>query len=142
MPETIYALVRDGRWSDVAARANCRFGTSVTGEQIEKTALTNGMASLWACSTWSEGTWFMWIKNRLSEITPFPARCATSPEIHFGCELNVGFTQIEETPLMIARLRNESVNETSQLARTKLKPGNPQFVAPVNRVANLVAPEK
>jgi predicted ATP-dependent serine protease len=60
--------------------------------------------------------------------------------IRFTCEMNVFFTQIPETDVMVARLRQGSELIRQMIARSKLTKHQSQYVSAIDRVANRVAP--
>lgn len=141
MEATIPTLLNAKDWSAVADRINRRFETDVSYSFVRdsiKKAWPNAKDA-WA-DFWSDGTWLCWFKSRIVERFSLPASGSIN-EIRFTCELNVGFTQIEETEVMRQILRNEKPNSVPNEARSKLNPSNPCFVKPVNRLAALVAPE-
>lgn len=127
---TIDLLVTQKRWLDLAAMLNDRFGTNVSHEKLE-TIVDGKIPPKW----WGDGVWMIWLKNRLSEVTQFPAKPDANQEIRFTCEMNVGFTQIEETPEMLCRLRNEKVNSDANESRSRVNKSLAEFIEPVNRVA-------
>lgn len=135
MMPTIENLVSADRWSDVADIVNRRFETSIKASQLAKVAEENKASK--KLPGWPDSTWFIWFKNRLQEISTLPTSGMPYREVRLCCELNVGFTQIEETQAMKARLPEGKARE-AQEARTKLTRDCADFVRPIDRVAERV----
>ena len=130
MHKSLGQLFKEKDWDQLVARCNSSFGTSATAQQLQDKADRKMMVL-----GWSDSSWLCWLKSRLLEIGPLPAKPDTSPDIHFSCELHVGFTQIEETEEMLCRLRNERCNYEYSEPRTKLTKDNPIFAEPVDITA-------
>ncbi len=87
---------------------------------------------------WSDGTWAMWIKERIRDLGGF--RC-DGEELadHVVGVFHMGFVGVIETPEHLARLRNEHLLARARVARSKLGATHMK-IAPINRVAARVAP--
>ena len=127
---TIDCLVTEKRWPELSSVVNSYFGTNVSHAKLEE-IVDGKVPPKW----WSNGVWFIWLKNRLSECSQFPSKPDANREIRFTCELNVGFTQIEETPVMRCRLRNEKVSDITNESRSRVNKDLSEFIEPINRVA-------
>lgn len=89
---------------------------------------------------WSDSTWFMFLKNRIDELSRYPATPNTSGKCvksETTAVMHVFFLYLEETPAMIQRLKNESKSK-SVVARSKLTKHTAEFVEPVDSMATKV----
>lgn len=122
--------------ADLAAHAQSRFGIVFTDSRAEEVFKKSAKAGDWS---WSHGTWDMWLKNRIAESPGWGNAIGMKyADCRITCELHMGFTQIEETPLMLARLKNERPKlRADDPTRSRLRDYLAQ-IRPVDRVASRV----
>lgn len=96
----------DGDYKWVAGFLAGRFGVTVSASQIERwwKSRPGGNPRL-RCWDWSDGTFAMWLKNRLSDSNLLPVADVNPFNGSLPVELHVGFLSLEETAEMLARLR-------------------------------------
>lgn len=118
----------------VAGYVHARFGVLVPASRI---------GEWWAAAMlkfhgrlgifgWSDGTFAMWLKNRLSDAGLLPGSGVAKP-IWLGVELHVGFLSVEETPEQLAILRRGETIQTGSPSSPGIKRRG--TIGPIDRVA-------
>lgn len=129
---TIGQALKDGNWEQVQLKINKRFECNLPLSEVEKVFRREMKDDLG--QGWSEGTWFMWIKNRMS----FNYGQNQSDEISKYNPLHFFFITIPEDVKMLGRLKDDSWTVTDTTARSRIGTTNSK-VQPINRVAMLVS---
>jgi hypothetical protein len=133
-------LIQAGNWDELVEETIQRFQIPVTSNEI-KTAIEPRKSPVIGL-TWSEGTWWMWIKSRMEEAGMFRyagKQSFESPD-GWGVTLHVGFVSIEENEEHLRNLRTYLPFEPSRVARSKIIRSLPfGWVRPIDRTAARVA---
>ena len=116
------------QWDEITRIVANRFEVQIDSDRLRKSAEK-------VHGGWSDGTWLMFFKNRLSEWGLFPHGSKSENNIVFHCEMRVGFIHIEESPLMLARLRNDRELIEEHTARSRLNKMTAEFIEPINATA-------
>lgn len=90
-------------------------------------------------ANWTDGTWFMWLRNRLDGHKVFRGTATSDADYEFVTAiLHVGFIFIVETPEMLMRLNPSTEKKRrSEIARSKLFQLN-RTPQPIDKTALLV----
>ena len=138
-------LIRDDDFSELAEFVNRYVGCNVASEAALRAIIPKSTTNMLAggsckgaagCVSWSNGTWIMWLKNRIRFDYGWNAAefDLTSVTLH------VFFLSIPETPAMIARLWEDSPEEANDPARSKISGSLLAEIAPINKTARSVLP--
>jgi hypothetical protein len=123
-------------WTALAMACESRFGVSVNADELaSRTEMVVGKHKrlerrAFGCC-WGDGTWLMFLKSRLEELGCFKNGCQIAVEGGCTAVMHVFFINIEETPEMVARLRNEKPDQIA-VARTKLNKDTSVYVEPID----------
>lgn len=130
---TIGQALKGGNWEQVQLKINKRFECDLPLSEVTRVFRREMEDDLG--HGWSEGTWFMWIKNRMS----FNYGHATSETGGKNNPLHFFFISIPEDMKMLGRLENESWTITDSTARSRISTTSMKALHPINRVAMLVS---
>lgn len=127
-------------WTALAMACESRFGVPVNADELAsrtEMVVSNLVGKhkrferrAFGCC-WGDGTWLMFLKSRLEEIGCFKNGCQIAVEGGCTAVMHVFFINIEETPEMVARLRNEKPDQIA-VARTKLNKDTSGYVEPID----------
>jgi hypothetical protein len=140
-------MIQEEKWDDLAAATTVRFGTAISASRLQTLISSRKIIYNYGSETWSDCTWWMFVKNRLDEGGYFGRPgCSILPiDDGWRCVLHVGFLSIIETPEELDRLqrgetgRKRNYNDPARSAIFRELPkGN---VHPIDRTAMIVAPE-
>lgn len=107
----IYYEITLGLWGNLMARLAQRYQIAINDKllgQVCKAAIPNGDIKRWADPEWSNGSWHLWLKNRLDEMGVFQSRGEYSrQESVVTAVLHIFFIGLDEDDDMLALLHNE-----------------------------------
>jgi hypothetical protein len=124
---TIGQALKDGNWEQVQQKINKRFECNLPLSEVTKVFRREMKSDIG--EGWSEGTWFMWIKNRMSFNY---GQNRYRDEVKYN-PLHFFFITIPEDMKMLGRLERDTTAR-SRIGQTELK-----TLCPINRVAMLVS---
>lgn len=131
--------MRAGDWTFVVGFVAGRFGVVVSMAQVERWWKRRpGGDPRNRCEDWSDGTFAMWLKNRLGEAGLLVGHPGDNSFGSLFVELHVGFLSVEETPEQLALLRR---SDSTPVRKGPDTPGIVRrgTVGPVNRVVARVS---